>query len=265
MKYWVFFCFLLVSILLRAQGDSLHKVFELPVSDAVVWTADVIGNTYTIDKDVLVKYDTTGLKLYSQSIKSLGRISQIQCQSSMRIWLFSQDQQTLSVTDNTLTSHQQSFDLNEYDYQYVTLFCVSGQANKVWVYDEVNSTLVFHDFSRNEKRTIENIKGTLRAGKILQMKEIDNQLHLRDDQNRMFVVDRFGSLINSYELTDCDEVIWVKDRLLLLKDQALYLFNQEDMTVRQIYPQLRSVQGLCFEFPNVFVKTSKKLTKYQHK
>lgn len=257
--------FLLLSSNFFAQIDSLKVIYTLPVSDEVVWTADVIGNLYAIEKDVLVKYDTTGQKRYSQSIKSLGRITQVECQSSMRIWLFSKDQQTLSVADNTLSSHQESFDLNELGYEYVTLFCTSAQANKLWVYDEVNSTLVFHDFVRNEKRAIENLKGTLRCGRIVQMKEIDNQLYLLDDENRIFVIDRFGSLIDSYSLPISEKVFWLRDKMVLLQGNSLYLWEQSSKEARPIYPELIGVESMRFEFPNLFVKTSKKLTKYQYK
>lgn len=259
------FLFGLVSTTLQAQSDSLIESYRLSVSDQVVWTADVLGNLYTIDKDVLVKYDTTGQKRYSQSIKSSGRISQIQCQSSMRVWLFSQDQQTLSVTDNTLTSQQQLYDLNELGYEYVTLFCVSAQANKAWVYDEVNSTLVFHDFVRNEKRTIENIKGILRTGKIVQIKEIENQLFLRDDQHHVFVVDRFGSLVDRFDIPECTEVVWAGVHMILLQNGNLVGFDRETNKTQVLYPSLTHVEGLCVEYPNLFVKTSKKLVKYLYK
>ena len=173
---------------------TLH--YSFPISENENWNVDGFENYYVSENDILHKYNKEGEQTYSLSVKSLGRMKQLFIVNAMKVVHFSEEQQTLCYFDNTLSSMDDCIDLSEEGVVYASLVCSSNQSNKIWVLDNLNSTLNLLSLDRmNQEQEIHNLKGILNMENISQMKESENRLYLLDKSKGIYIFGIYGSLI----------------------------------------------------------------------
>lgn len=179
---------------IHAQTNN-KKDQSLDSNKALVYKYDIIGNLYVAGEKSLKKYDTNGVVLYYQSIKSIGEVSSIIPINSMSILLFSEEQQTVTTFDNTLTVLQ-TLELGQLGFGYVTMIAASSQMNKLWVYDQLNSKLVLIDRANTKQsQEISNLRGLVNSVELIEMVEKDNYLFITDLSKNVYQFDKYGSLI----------------------------------------------------------------------
>jgi hypothetical protein len=255
--------FLLITSMSFGQEDwKLMAKYEL--NEQSIWQSDLMGNLYIADKDLLVKYDTAGVKQFSQSIKSKGRIDAILPINTMKILLFSSQQQTFTIFDNTLSEFNKTYDLSSMNFGYVTHLAVSIQPNKVWVYDQLNSKLVLLDLGRsNQQQEVENVRGLLNSTEIEWMKEDGNQLYLFDGVEKLYVFDLYGSLLNVIELPDVEGVEINEKEIFVIKKGEVYRWRSEDKTLESVkvpFPDIIEFQWVNTVF---FFRSKNELSKFR--
>ncbi|NDA98935.1 MAG: hypothetical protein EBY31_07010, partial [Flavobacteriia bacterium] len=62
-----------------------------------VWNIDELQNVYLIQGNTLIKCDSSGKQLFSQSIKSIGNVAQIEPINALKIAVFSEEQQSICL------------------------------------------------------------------------------------------------------------------------------------------------------------------------
>lgn len=163
---------------------SIHGQFK--VLDSIIlgqssnWSVDNLGYVYELDRNEIIKYDTTKKQLFRQSVKSLGNIDQIEFINAQRILLFSIDQQQIYLLDNTLSYNGLSIDLTEYGFKNVTHISVSFRPNLIWLYDQFNSNLNLFDLDRKTiMQSVNNFKGIYNIhDDIIYFKEVNTQFYI---------------------------------------------------------------------------------------
>lgn len=180
--------------------DSLDytwkKIQSYPIADDEVWVVDVLENIYISDNGLINKFDSSGVLWFSQSIKSLGNTTQLIPVNSMKLIHFSEEQQTLCYFDNTLTSMNECVDLTDQDVISAELVCGSSQPNKVWVLDNLNSTLNLLSLDKlRQTQEVKNLRGVLDLDEVTQIKERFNRLFLLDKSKGVYVFDLYATLI----------------------------------------------------------------------
>ena len=266
MRYlFIFFVFILClqNSALGQDVDWVRKN-EIPLHASTTWQADIIGNVYVVEKDVITKYDTSGVKLYSQSIKSLGRINHIENINALKLMLFAENQQTVAFTDNTLTSIQEKYNLSDLGFAFVTLVAVSSQANKLWIYDQINSKIMLLDLSNtNQSQEIENLRGLLSSKEIVWMKEVGGKLYMADKENNLFQFDRYGSLLNLHKLGEASTFELFDQSVLLVQNGEIVEFNLASSKTEKLSMPFPMTEKIQWRTPFLFVQQSNKLIKYQ--
>jgi hypothetical protein len=259
----LFLFFLLFSTLCLSQ-ERWEVTAKFKINENVVWHADLMGNLYLADKDQLVKYDTAGVKQYSQSLKSKGRIDAILPINTMKILLFSAQQQSFAIFDNTLTEVNKIYDLSEMGFGYVTHVAVSSQPSKIWVYDQLNSKLVLLDFGRsNQQQDIENLRGLLNSTEIVWMKEEGNRLYLFDGNAKIFVLDLYGSLLEVYDVPEAEKVEINNQEIFVLKGGNVFRFRTEDKSYEKIDAPISDVLQFQWVNSTFFFQLKDNLFKFQ--
>lgn len=239
--------FSLISLLLMlvAQGfsqDSIRytwkerKFYALDSVD--VWIVDALGNIFTARNGLLTKYDSTGVQKFSQSIKSLGETTQLQVVNTMKIVQFSEGQQTVCYFDNTLTKTQECMNLIDYGIENSSMIAVSGQPNKLWVLDNINSTLHLLSLDgTNQSQEIKNLSGILNLDQIVNMTESGNRLYLLEKNKGLYVFDMYGSLLEHIPVAVLDVFITSENNFISLTNDSL------------VYKSLLTGQSLTFSLP----------------
>ncbi len=229
-----------------------------------VWTVDWIGNLIIQQGGTIDKYDTTGNKLFSQSIKKLGNIQAILPVNAMKIALFSEEQQSVCILDNTLTLSQECIDLDRYDIQWASCFSPSGQQEKMWVFDELNNRLLLISTNNtNQFQEIKNVTGILNSTRITEIEEFENRLFIREDNGRLFEFDIYGSLVSVYDMNAALDFEFRNGKIVFLdaNQEEFRLVNETSETRFKLPVQnVRKfkISGSCF-----FLQTVDKILKYE--
>jgi hypothetical protein len=207
-------------------SQELTELKTYPVSQQATWMVDGLENIIVSDRDRLTKYDKNGKLLFEQSQKSIGRIDKIELVNSLKIYGFSENQQLICFYDNSLSSMEKCLDLSEYDLVNVSTVASSGQSDKMWAFDQVNSSLHLLSFKGLlQSQNVKNLSGILNADNIIQLLESENKLFVLDNQKGVYVFDVYGTLIRFFEV---ENVKWIQlrnDYIICLKDNQFQFIS----------------------------------------
>jgi hypothetical protein len=256
-----------VSNVSKAQ-EGLNVSWKLMDSincgSSAIWTVDWIGNLFIHQGGKIDKYDSTGNKLFSQSIKKLGNISAISPVNAMKIALFSEDQQSVCILDNTLTLSQECVDLERYDIQWACCFSPSGQQEKMWVFDELNNRLLLISTNNTSQfQEVKNVTGILKSSKITKIEELGNRLFVEEDGGSLFEFDIYGSLVNVYDMKGALDFEFRNGNILFLdaNKKEFRLINELSETNFEL--PVQNVRKFEISGAYFFLQTVDKILKYE--
>ena len=169
-----------------------------------VWNIDELQNLYLIQGSTLIKCDSSGKQLFSQSIKSIGNVAQIEPINALKIAVFSEEQQSICLFDNTLTLNGECNYLDKYGIRNAKLIARSNRPNLFWIYDQFNSTLLLIDIISNKTiQKVDNIKGLILKGEeeneVEKIQEFNNHLYLFDSKETIYEFDQLMTLSREFE------------------------------------------------------------------
>lgn len=169
-----------------------------------VWNIDELQNVYLIQGSTLIKCDSSGKQLFSQSIKSIGNVVQIEPINALKIAVFSEEQQSICLFDNTLTLNGECNYLDKYGIRNAKLIARSNRPNLFWIYDQFNSTLLLIDIISNKTiQKIDNIKGLILKGEeeneVERIQEFNNHLYLFDSKETIYEFDQLMTLSGEFK------------------------------------------------------------------
>ena len=215
----------------KAQFKLKEKTsFEKPRQQ---FRVDELGFYTFFDKDMLEKYDTSGVRLFRQSVKTYGKIDCIDVSNPMKPLVFFREQQVIAFLDNTLTPYQQTTKLSDLGISYGTLVCYSTQSDRFWVFDQDNSKLVLLLQDGRKHLESENLAGLLAIENPVQLIERNSLLYLVDEFKGVFIFDMFGTFV---EFVDLPSIQWIQvdeHNIYYLADSILFSFNRRTRAVLQ--------------------------------
>ncbi len=263
MKYTtLILSFLILNFSFSQENVALS--YSFPIGAESAWHADLLGNLYIGNKDILVKYDTANVMQYSQSIKSIGRVKQISSINTMKIVLFSDQQQTITLVDNTLSEANKTYDLAEMGFGYVPFIAVSAQPNKFWIYDQADSRLVLLDLSRTgQQQEIENVRGILNSSEINWIKEDKNQLYLFNGTESLYVFDLYGTLTDVISLDGAQKVEIFQGEIFVLKKDGIFRYLEGDKSYEKVNIDTQNIKDFQWVNNKFFVRTGGVILKYE--
>ncbi len=205
MKQWLGILFLAFAFIGKAQDSAGVRLIEqssFPIDSLAYWNMDALGNHFVSSNGWISKVDDFGTVKYVQSIKSYGSTEELVTINTMKLLHFSLEQQTICFFDNTLTPAENCLELSDFQILTATLISASSQSDKIWVMDQLNSTLYQLPISGNDPiQQVGNLNGLLNFDFISRMKEAGNKLFLSTSDG-MVVLDMYGSLLEIYAATE---------------------------------------------------------------
>ncbi len=228
-KVPILFLCLLFSGVLFSQDTALFEWVELrtyPLDEEEVWTIDRLENVYVSDKGVINKYDTSGVLKFSQSIKSLGKMEDLIPINAMKLIHFSEEQQTLCYLDNTLTPYDDCIELSDQEVINAKLISSSDRQEMVWVFDDINSTLLLlstRDNGQSQNQMVANLKGIVGIDSVSQILERSSRLYLLKEGKGVYIFDLYGSLIEYREFDGAKGLDAFFEAIIVLTDSKLFI------------------------------------------
>ena len=253
-----------------SQNDSADTLEVKWIEKAVFsieenehWYIDGLGNRYISRGNTINKYSENDELLFSQSVKSIGQTSDLIMQSTLKLIHFSEEQQTLCYFDNTLSFLDDCLDLSSENIVNASLVSASFQPNKIWVLDNVNSTLNLLSLDRlQQKQQVLNLKGILELEEISKMVEKDNRLYLLDRTKGIYVFDIYGSLIEFFEGKSIQQFTVIDKTLFTLQEGGLKIFSLEVDQGYTVKLPLESVLDIRYINQFFYISTKSNVHKF---
>ncbi len=261
----VVFCFSAIYNNLFSQTQyKWNQKASYVIDSNDIWTTDVFGNTYISRKETIQKFDSIGKFKFAQSQKSSGRLSSIQPINTMKVAVFSEEQQEICFFDNTLTPYEFCVNLEDLSISYASMMAVSSQPGKFWVYDQLNSRLHLLSLEQtNQSQEIENLKGMLNSIQLNSMFENANFLYLIDFKQGVFVLDIYGSLINLIKRINFKSFQVDNQNYYFIEGDFLIIINKETAQESKIELPFQEIIEFRKSMDSYFFRTTKEIRKYQ--
>jgi hypothetical protein len=216
--------------------DTEEKNFAF-LKAVSVWNIDELQNVYLIQGSTLIKCDSSGKQLFSQSIKSIGNVAQIEPVNALKIAVFSEEQQSICLFDNTLTLNGECNYLDKYGIRNAKLIARSNRPNLFWIYDQFNSTLLLIDIISNKTiQKIDNIKGLIlkdeEENEVEKIQEFNNHLYLFDTNETIYEFDQLMTLSGEFKIHSKKIAFW-ENQLIEMEGNKTWitsLINKEIKT-----------------------------------
>ncbi len=202
-----------------------------------VWNIDELQNLYLIQGSTLIKCDSSGKQLFSQSIKSIGNVAQIEPINALKIAVFSEEQQSICLFDNTLTLNGECNYLDKFGIRNAKFIARSNRPNLFWIYDQFNSTLLLIDIISNKTiQKVDNIKGLILKGEeeneVEKIQEFNNHLYLFDSKETIYEFDQLMTLSGEFKYHSKKIAFW-ENQLIEMEGNKTWitsLINKEIKT-----------------------------------
>ena len=227
MRSWILLVVVFSWSIGFGQSDSLvwKKAGLLKMDVGSTWSMDVLENYYVGNGNGIQKFDSTRTLKFKQSYKSLGNMTALVPINSMKLVHFSEEQQTLCYFDNTLATTESCLELSDKGIINASLVCKSNQPNKLWILDNVNSTLVLISLDASgQRQEIKNLRGILNVESVSQIIERNNQLMLVDPKKGIYIFDLYGSLL---EFIERPAIIAIE-----ANENALFMLQGDELIIR---------------------------------
>ena len=216
--------------------DTEEKNFAF-LKAVSVWNIDELQNVYLIQGSTLIKCDSSGKQLFSQSIKSIGNVAQIEPINALKIAVFSEEQQSICLFDNTLTLNGECNYLDKYGIRNAKFIARSNRPNLFWIYDQFNSTLLLIDIISNKTiQKVDNVKGLILKGEeeneVEKIQEFNNHFYLIDSKETIYEFDQLMTLNREFENHSKKIAFW-ENQLIEMEGNKIWitsLINKEIKT-----------------------------------
>ena len=216
--------------------DTEEKNFTF-LKAVSVWNIDELQNLYLIQGSTLIKCDSSGKQLFSQSIKSIGNVAQIEPINALKIAVFSEEQQSICLFDNTLTLNGECNYLDKFGIRNAKLISRSNRPNLFWIYDQFNSTLLLIDIISNKTiQKVDNIKGLILKGEeeneVEKIQEFNNHLYIFDSKETIYEFDQLMTLSREFKYHSKKIAFW-ENQLIEMEGNKTWitsLINKEIKT-----------------------------------
>ena len=262
--------FVLVFVFFQAAtfAQSFTEIKRFPIDVESDWTIDGLDNIIVIHRDRLTKIDDKGKVIFDQSQKSLGKIDKIEVVNSLKFIGFSEAQQMICFFDNSLSILDKCLDLSDYEVMNASQVAASAQSDKMWVLDQVNSSLLLISMKGLlQSQKVKNLHGILQVDHIIQMNEWDNKLFILDQENGIYIFDSYGTLIRFIEIANVKSIQFYNEYLVCLLENELKFISLSDdnkpFSISLPYEQVQDFfvndQYIYFRIPTEIIKTKLKL------
>lgn len=224
MKKIISSVFIVMHLLVLGQGQWEEK-WRIPSDIFTVWDIDQASNSIICSQNNVTKRDINGKIVSEQSVKSIGALTKIDASTIFKLALFSENQQQICFLDNALALQNDCIDLATFDIQYAQTFCYTAQNDRLWVYDQLNSSIRLITLKTMEQQIIQNLRSLIQFNAISQLFEWNNELFLVDDAGKVHHFDLFGSFIGTYTLPTARWVQPWKEGFLVTDEKDINFFD----------------------------------------
>jgi hypothetical protein len=215
-RYYTAIILIIVLCSFISQSESKRLVIKATYSS---FTADNLGNIYTIYEDELLKFLPSGKSFARYSNLKLGAITTVDVTNPLKILVYYRDFQQIVFLDNQLSVNSDPVSLEKLGYEQTELVC-AGSNNSFWIYNKQNNELIRFNESSKKIASTGNLKQVMQADIAPTfMLEHNNYLYLNSPETGIYVFDIFGAFSKIIALRELKD-FQVNDNLVYYRKDS---------------------------------------------
>jgi len=231
-----------------------------------VWNIDELQNVILIQGSTLVKCDSSGKQLFSQSIKSIGNVAQIEPINALKIAVFSEEQQSICLFDNTLTLNGECNYLDKFGIRNAKFIARSNRPNLFWIYDQFNSTLLLIDIISNKTiQKVDNIKGLILKGdeenEVEKIQEFNNHLYLFDSKETIYEFDQLMTFSGEFKYHSKKIAFW-ENQLIEMEGNKTWITTLINKEIKTFTSTNRNPKDIKIKGKFLYMNTENKILRF---
>lgn len=219
-----------------------------------LFTTDNLGNSYFVNGEEIVKYNSTGKQLLKYSSKRFGSITTIDATNALKVLLYYKDFQQVMFLDNQLSQNGDVISLENLGYEQTDLVCSSFN-NSFWIYNKQANELVRFNESSQPIAKTGNLKQLLQAElKPDYMIEHNSYLYLNCPDIGVYVFDMYGTFNKIISLKQLPPFQVSENILYFYKDTKFCSYNTKAFEERCIPYSNEFIRNIRIEKDRLFVQ-----------
>jgi len=228
------------------------------------FTTDNLNKIYLIENNQVFKLNINGDTLYTYSNKTLGNISCLDVNNTLRPLIFFKDNARIVATDNTLSAQQNSYSLEELDLYQTQLVATSLVDNGIWIYDQELFQLI--KVNKGFERIYEsgNLEQMLQKDSLdpTQILEYKDNVYLVCPKHGVLVFDIYGSYIKTIPVLNVNEIQIENKMLYYRKEESYFGYSMIQFEEANIQLPADSFQKIRLEKDLLFILSNGKISIY---
>lgn len=173
---------------------QLDRTIDIPTGNTTTFI-DGQFNMYFVNKDEINKQSSYSTPT-KQSLKQWQTIDDIETISTLKVAVFSKSQQQICFLDNTLSPNGTCINLDELGLFNVAAIAASKRPDMLWVYDELNSSLILFNFiSKKEIQRVDNLQGILGISGVITLNENEFGLWIGSSDGKICLMDDYMNVV----------------------------------------------------------------------
>lgn len=238
------------------------KILGTPVSvqkvDADVFLGfDGMENLYYIKNNVLFKKNKEELWQYKNF--SLGRITKVDFQNSLKIMLFYENFNTIVLLDNQL-SEIQKINFSENDVPIIATATGIASGNRLWIYNSLTQQIGLFDYLKNTSKSITPpFKGSIKY-----YESGFTTFQWIDDNLNWYSCDVFGKITTIGKVSDFDQIQFITShKTIFLKDGKLNFLDINKNTIYPVKNIEKTLKSFFYKDQILSIFTNQEITNYK--
>ena len=225
-KWMIMLSSLLIFCSFVFQTNKSFKTILLKDKNVIV-KVDEFENIYVINKNEILKYNSSGNLVKSFSTKRYGSIDFVDVTNPLKILLYNKDFQQILFLDNQLTASSNMISLEDLGLEQTSLECNTAN-NSFWLYNKQNNSLLRYSEKSKQLVKIENITRILNVElKPNFMLERNNYLYLNCPNEGILVFDIYGSFLKTIPITHASEFEILNNRVIYFTKKTIHEYDSQ--------------------------------------
>lgn len=241
-----------LPVLGQFRADSLVRkdtslVFVDKIESKIdILDSDYLGNLYFINKDIITKISPKLDTLFQQSFKVAGDLTLMDVGQSMKILLYSRDQNLIAYLDNTLTASEAEISLADKGLYMVELVTLSMLNNDLWVYNAENFAL--EKYNQNFKQVFKSdnlaqlLYQELRPNYLV---ESEDQLYLNNPDHGVLVFDVYGTFLKTIPIKNVEKIRVLDKKIFYVKNDHIHYYDEKTLTTDEFQLPVKGIKYFC--------------------
>ena len=223
--FWAFTLAFLAASPAFAQTISLRQ--HLDVSQPAAMSIDRMDNIYLTDrKNNVHQFNATGRLVNTYSPPRTGNIANIEAWNAMKVMLFYDDQQQITLLDRFLNNIA-NIRLRDVTNNALIKVATTAANEQLWLFNESDFSLLKFDPRTSEiiNTTELNLTFDRKKTDIRYIREYQNMVYLVDKTTGVYVFDNLGNYKKTLPFPELSYIGFKGDEMYFLKGGQLRFFN----------------------------------------